>query len=151
MKQFLIYIICAFLSTSAMAAADKDEHKHHHHDHDHSHKPQVAKPMGNTKEYACNLIRFAGICRQYEIAVGATDTVKELKEGCESMEDASFTQAACPKRGLTSKCVAIVRNYHKPDVIYDNYYYGERNPRWKEAEAKRVCGDLEGEYIPVKK
>lgn len=149
MKTFLAYFATVMFGLGISHVNAKDEHNHHH-GHDHSRKPHVAPPMGNTQEYSCNLIRFAGICRQYEIAVTATDTARELKEGCESMQNAKFTQSSCPEKGLTSKCVAIVRNYHKPDVIYDNYYYGIRHSRWTEAEAKRVCGDLEGEFITLK-
>jgi hypothetical protein len=138
MKSFLTFALGTLSALDAYAASN-------------SYQPPMAPPMGNTREYACNLIRFAGICRQYEIAVNAKDTVQDLKKGCESMQNAKFSEGSCPTKGLTSKCVAIVRNYRRPDVIYDNYYYGERHKRWTTEEAKRVCGDLEGEFIPVKK
>ena len=150
-RKLTLFINCVLmLWAAAVQAAEDNPHDHHNHNHDHDHARVVKKPMGNTQEYSCNLVRFAGICRQYQIAVNATETLAELKEGCESMEDAGFEQAACPARGQTAKCMDIVRNYHKPDVIYNNYYYGTLHSRWNEAEVRRVCGDLEGEFIVIK-
>ncbi len=102
------------LNAATLTAAEIDDHSHGH---------MPSPESGNTGSYSCNLREYLNQCRQYSIANDAEETVRELKEGCESMPDGKFQATICSTSGLSSRCVDIVRNYHKPDVIYDNYYY----------------------------
>lgn len=95
--------------------------------------------------YSCDLRQTHSQCRRYSLLEGATETLAELKEGCESMGGA-FQPVTCPDIGVSGICVDIVRNYHKPDVIYDNVYYqGQPSSPWTQNTMEEVCKNLGGE------
>jgi hypothetical protein len=114
------------------------------HEHDNVREQVDHHMITNIQTYSCDLKVYSNQCREYIILVSAIDTFQELKEGCESMRG-SFKQATCPKEEILTSCADIVRNYHKPDVIYDNYYYLGKPSDWSKEVITRVCGDLGGE------
>ncbi len=104
---------------------------------------QISSPH-SSQTYSCKLMTYSSQCREYEILASATDTLAELSEGCKSMGGA-FHKAQCPSKDYLASCVDIVRNYHRPDVIYNNYYYSIKPLSWKLPDVERVCTDLGGE------
>lgn len=104
--------------------------------------------------YSCDLRQTHSLCRRYSLLEGATETLAELKEGCESM-GGRFEPVACPASDQAGACVDIVRNYHKPDVIYDNVYYNgtgqldampqQEHPPWTPDTMAEICENLGGE------
>jgi len=128
------------LSTSVQASE-----KHHPHFVD---KPlQATSQDRGTQVHSCMLRQHSSLCREYVILDGAVETISELKEGCESMPAGKFESQSCTTSGLSGRCMDIVRNYHKPDVIYDNYYYSSRKNNWTQEKIQRVCSDLGGELV----
>lgn len=124
---------------------------------DKSEKPEETKPSSNKRfinfqissphksnTYSCNLVSYSNQCREYEILASAKDTLDELTDGCESM-GGKFQKVDCPDENYLASCVDIVRNYHRPDVIYNNLYYSGKPTQWNLESVERVCGDLGGE------
>jgi hypothetical protein len=135
-----------FLGTSFLMAVENypDSHGHSH--------DQLRGQVGDEEQdgiqtYSCNLITYSNQCREYTILEEAKATFSELKDGCESMSG-TFKNKVCPTENTMASCTDIVRNYHKPDVIYDNNYYLGLPSQWTKEIITRVCGDLGGEYLP---
>jgi len=142
-RTFLV-ALSLLLSFSSPAVENYPHHHHHSHDHARHNHFQQGGPM---KTYSCDLIDYSNQCRQYEILESANDKVEELTDGCSSM-GGSFTAEQCPHdKELLAECVDIVRNYHKPDVIYSNFYYAGSPSNWDKGTLDRVCGDLGGEFV----
>ena len=114
------------------------------HAHDHALVGSVETSTNMSEVYACNLIKNIHQCRDYEILDGATSTLTEIKNGCESMQG-SFSPQACTKANLLASCRDIIRNYHQPDVIYTNHYYQGASSIWTDALVQEVCQELGGE------
>ena len=134
------YLIALVLGLSAATiwATDAEEPRH---------ERARPGPRSDLETYSCDLREYSGLCRQYSIAAGADETISALKEGCESMPDGRFQEVECSTSALSSRCIDIVRDYHKPDVIYDNYYYSNTKGDWTREKTQRVCGDLGGEFV----
>lgn len=96
--------------------------------------------------HSCNLKAMNGQCRQYSLLESSQDTLADLRDGCESM-GGKLVPSACPDADLVGSCVDIVRNYHKPDVIYDNFYYEGDASQWTRSSMQEVCGNLGGEPV----
>jgi len=141
----LALVLLITLSPSYVTAVENYPDSHGH-SHDLSRDHADHHPGEGTETYSCNLISYTNQCREYSVLEGAEDTFLDLKEGCESMSGA-FKKTVCATEGLTATCTDIVRNYHKPDVIYDNYYYQGKPSNWSNNVIERVCGDLGGEFI----
>ena len=136
----IIFISCLLFSASLMASeTNHDKHQHF--------SAEGNAQEGGTQVFSCMLRQHSSLCREYVILDGAVETVSELKEGCESMPAGKFEAQSCSTSGLSGRCMDIVRNYHKPDVIYDNYYYSNRKNNWTKEMVQRVCGDLGGELV----
>jgi len=69
-----------------------------------------------------------------------------LKESCGSM-GGNFEQLHCPSSKYISVCSEIIRNLHKPDVIYNTFYYGGNQSLWDIESTQRVCGNLGGTWL----
>lgn len=110
---------------------------------------QLSSPH-KSQTYSCNLIKLFSQCREYEVLATAKETLAELSEGCESM-GGRFLKKACPADKALASCVDIVRNYHRPDVIYNNFYYTGEPSSWTLSGVARVCEDLGGELIKTDK
>jgi hypothetical protein len=140
----LIFLLALFCSVNVMSIENYPA------DHVHDHQQVKDKNYNqshlkyNIKTYSCDLRSYSNQCREYSILEGAKDTFEELDEGCESMSG-TFKQTICPSDEILTTCMDIVRNYHKPDVIYDNYYYQGNPSAWTKKTVMRVCGDLGGE------
>lgn len=138
----LFYLLLAVCSTELVAVENYPDS--HNHEHNGMKEHADHKRAGNIKTYSCDLKAYSNQCREYRILASAVDTFQELKEGCESMSG-RFKQTTCPAEEILTACTDIVRNYHKPDVIYDNYYYQGKPSAWTKEIITRVCGDLGGE------
>jgi len=134
----LIFSIAVVAEEATVMAQTDDSH---HQDHE-----KFLPSRENTKTYTCDVSLMSNQCRRYEILSGSDDTLNELIESCESM-GGKFELSVCPAVNEIARCIDIVRNYHRPDVIYDNIYYSGASSIWDEPTVARVCIDLGGELV----
>lgn len=131
--------------TKVMAVENYPDSHNHRLTKTHNHEAHVKSgSRRNFQTYSCDLISYSNQCREYDILTSSRATVQELKDGCESMTG-QFRQRLCPTKSMMASCEDIVRNYHKPDVIYNNLYYTGKPSFWTQEVIERVCGDLGGE------
>jgi hypothetical protein len=144
---YRLFYLTLIVSCTQVTAVENypDSHSHNHkHKHEDIKEHTSNDAVSNIKIYSCDLRSYSNQCREYSILASAKDTFNELKSGCESMKG-SFNQSTCPVDNIIASCTDIVRNYHKPDVIYDNFYYQGKPSSWTKDVIVRVCGDLGGE------
>ncbi len=92
--------------------------------------------------YACDMRSTSAQCRTLSVLKTSVQTIADLEDGCTSM-GGTFAPGTCPDTGLLARCNDIVRNDHKPDVIYDNHYYaGAQAP----GDIARICQNLGGHF-----
>ena len=115
-------------------------------------KMQAAARAGDrVLALSCDLRVQLEQCREYSVLASASETLAEMQAGCTSM-GGKFSNVKCPDENSIGACVNVVRNYHRPDVIYDNLYYqsqsqtGAKEPR-KLEELKQICADLGGSFL----
>ncbi|MFT5717815.1 MAG: hypothetical protein ACI9T7_002013 [Oleiphilaceae bacterium] len=106
---------------------------------------QISAPH-KAKTYSCKLLQHAFQCREYKIIPTAKHILNDLKESCGSM-GGNFEQLHCPSSKYISVCSEIIRNLHKPDVIYNTFYYGGNQSLWDIESTQRVCGNLGGTWL----
>lgn len=98
---------------------------------------------------SCDLRAQLKQCRQYSVLASATETRAEMEAGCTSM-GGQFSYETCPDENRIGACVNVVRNYHRPDVIYDNLYYQPQKATKegrKLEELEQTCADLGGSFL----
>ena len=93
--------------------------------------------------YVCDLRTASAQCRTLSVLKQSVQTIADLEEGCTSM-GGTFALGACPDTGLLARCNDIVRNDHKPDVIYDNHYYADAQAP---SDIARICQNLGGHFV----
>jgi hypothetical protein len=106
---------------------------------------QISAPH-KAKTYSCRLLQHSYQCREYEIIPTAKHILNDLIESCGSM-GGNFEQSHCPSTKHISVCSEIIRNLHKPDVIYNSFYYGGNQSHWDIESTQRVCGNLGGTWL----
>jgi hypothetical protein len=95
---------------------------------------------------SCDLRNTLQQCREYRLLANASESLAEMKEGCQSM-GGKFSNEICPDSDIVGACNNLVRNYHQPDVIYNNVYYQSNKKSetvWIPDSIKQVCSDLGG-------
>lgn len=93
--------------------------------------------------YACDLRTASAQCRTLSVLKKSVQTIADLDDGCTSM-GGTFAPGACPDTQLLARCNDIVRNDHKPDVIYDNHYYADVEAP---GDIARICQNLGGHFV----
>jgi hypothetical protein len=99
-----------------------------------------------SKTYSCNLLQNFYQCREYGIIPTAKIILNDIQESCESM-GGEFRQTHCPTLSQISVCSEVIRNLHKPDVIYNNIYYSGNQSHWDIETTQRVCDNLGGKWL----
>lgn len=95
--------------------------------------------------YACDMQSTSAQCRTLSVLKTSVQTIVDLEEGCTSM-GGTFAPGTCPDTSLLARCNDIVRNDHKPDVIYDNHYYVSADTTSTPSDIARICQNLGGHF-----
>lgn len=112
-------------------------------------KMDLAVGAGDTLlSLSCDLKRVSSQCRDYRLLATSEATREEMQEGCVSM-GGYFHDQQCSPSGALASCRNIVRNYHRPDVIYSTLYYPPSQPNALAPELsqlKQTCQNLGGSF-----